>query len=85
MGLLKNMNKYINVNIFLISLAIGLFLNYVTLPTPNVVFVYPTDTTYKNIQYKDNAGNCFGFVQKEVLCPRNESSISKVPFQKGGL
>ena len=61
--------KFINVPIFLISLFVGLFLSYITMPKKNVIFVYPTPDTYKKIQYRDRAENCFMFQPHEVKCP----------------
>jgi len=73
--------KYISIKIFLISLAIGLFLNYMTVPTPNIIYIYPTPENYDKIQYKDDTGTCFGLKMKEVLCSNDDSEF-KVPFQQ---
>jgi hypothetical protein len=73
--------KYINIKIFLISLAIGLFAVYVTMPDMRKIYVYPTPENVDILQYKDKASNCFRFKQKEVSCPKNESKISKIPVQ----
>ena len=61
--------KFINVPVFIISLSIGLFLSYITMPKKTVIFVYPTPENYKKLQYKDKAGNCFAFEPEEVSCP----------------
>ena len=34
--------KFINIPVFIISLAIGIFLVYVGNPRPSVIYVYPT-------------------------------------------
>ena len=39
------------------------------------VFVYPTPSNAKNLQYKDSAGSCFGFKAKEVECTADAKSI----------
>ena len=44
--------KYINGKIFLISLFVGLFLNYITLTPPKVIVIYPTQDNFNKIQYK---------------------------------
>lgn len=74
--------KYINIHVFAISLIFGLVLNYVMKPNGDSIKIYPTSGNYKHIQYKDKAKNCFGFIQSEVLCPRNKEEISFVPFQR---
>ena len=73
--------KYINFKVFLITLFIGLFLNYITLKPPKVVYIYPTPENYNNIQYKDSGNTCFSIKSEEVLCPE-KNLISKIPFQK---
>jgi hypothetical protein len=73
--------KYINIKIFLISLAIGLFAVYVTMPDMRKIYVYPTPENVDILQYRDKVSNCFHFKQKEVSCPKDESKISKIPAQ----
>lgn len=73
--------KYINVPIFLISLAIGLFFVYVTMPDTRKIYVYPTPDNIDILQYKDKANSCFKFKQTEVTCPKNENEIAKIPVQ----
>lgn len=73
--------KYVNIKIFLISLAIGLFAVYVTMPDMRKIYVYPTPENVDILQYRDKASNCFNFKQKEVSCPKDESKISKIPAQ----
>ena len=74
--------KYINLQVFAFSLILGLVLNYVMKPNGDTIKIYPTSSNHKHIQYKDKADNCFGFVQSEVLCPRDKESISFIPFQR---
>lgn len=73
--------KYINVSVFIISFAVGIFLAYITLPKPDIIYVYPNPDNIDKIQYKDDAGNCFEFNQKEVTCPNDETKIRKYPIQ----
>jgi hypothetical protein len=74
--------KMINVPLFIISLAFGLFLVYITSPRPDIIYVYPTPDNLEKIQYKDNAGNCCGFVSHEVTCPKDPKKIRKYPVQE---
>jgi hypothetical protein len=73
--------KFINIPVFLISLAIGIFVVYTTLGDSRKIYVYPTPENVDLIQYRDKTGTCFGFEQKEVECPADESKIAKIPAQ----
>ena len=44
--------KYINFKVFLLSLSLGLFLNYINDPNNKTVFVYPTPDNIANLQFK---------------------------------
>lgn len=74
--------KYINVRVFIISLAVGLFLTYITNIPPSVIYVYPTPDNIHKIQYKDESGTCYNFKYKNVTCPADSSKIRKYPIQK---
>lgn len=76
-----NLLKYVNIPVFLISFAIGIFVVYVTLGDSRKIYVYPTPENIEKIQYRDKTNTCFGIVQKEVPCPAKESEISKIPAQ----
>ena len=76
-----NLFKYINITVFLISLAFGLFAVYITMPDTRKIYVYPTPENVALLQYKDKTDTCFSFKQTEVTCPKNENDISKVPAQ----
>ena len=76
-----NLFKYINIPVFLISLAFGLFAVYITMPDTRKIYVYPTPENVSLLQYKDKTDTCFSFKQTEVTCPTNENDISKVPAQ----
>lgn len=66
--------KYISVPVFIISLAIGLFMVYVTNPNKEVVYVYPTPDNVENIAYKDKSSTCWKYKAKEVPCNKNTLS-----------
>jgi hypothetical protein len=73
--------KYIRLDIFILSLAFGLFAIYITMPDARKIYVYPTPENVGVLQYKDSTDTCFSFKQTEVTCPTNENEISKVPVQ----
>ena len=77
MGLLK----YINLPVFVASLAFGIFAVYMTAPDTRTIYVYPTPENAKKLQYRDKANTCFSIQQDEVDCPKNDNEISKVPPQ----
>ena len=77
----KGVFKNINIPVFIISLAAGLFFSYVTMPKMTTIFVYPNPTLKDKVQYRDATDTCFNFEETEVKCPRDISKIYKVPIQ----
>jgi hypothetical protein len=73
--------KYINIPIFILSMAIGFFAVYVTMPDKRKIYVYPTPENVNLLQYRDKTDTCFSFKQIEVPCPKNESEITTIPAQ----
>jgi len=73
--------KFIDVPVFIISLCIGIFMSYISLPRPHAVFVYPTPENIASIQYKDQTGTCFGFTSHHVKCPKDAAKIREYPIQ----
>jgi len=73
--------KYLNIPVFIVSLAIGIFIVYVSTSETRTIYVYPTPENIDLIQYRDKANNCFSMKSEEVTCPANEADISKVPVQ----
>ncbi len=73
--------KFINFKIFIISLAIGLFYVYLTVPSKKVIFVYPTPDNTDDIQYKDKADNCHKYTFTEVSCSGGET-LKRIPVQR---
>ena len=73
--------NYINIPVFLISLAFGLIFVAVFNPSRRTIFVYPTPENVDTVQYKDAAGNCFKFEQTKQKCPTEYGKISTVPVK----
>ena len=73
--------KYVKLNVFIISLAFGLFAVYITMPYTRKIYVYPTPENIDVLQYKDKTDTCFQFKQNEVDCPKNDNEITKIPVQ----
>ena len=72
--------KFINLPVFIISLAIGLFFVYIYQAEKKVLYVYPKPDNVDFIQSKDDTGTCFQAKQEKTKCPK-ESEISKIPVQ----
>lgn len=72
--------KFLNVPIFLLSLAMGLFFVYIYGPDPRTIFVYPTPNNTDVIQYRDKLGNCFYYKQERVKCS-SKDTLKQVPAQ----
>jgi hypothetical protein len=76
-----NLFKYINIPLFIISLAIGLFFVYVTMPDLRKIYVYPTPDNVDFIQYRDRSDACFDIKEKEVACPTKLEDMLHIPVQ----
>ena len=73
--------KFINVPLFLVSLAIGLFVVYISMPPTQIIYVYPNPDNEQKISFKDKADNCFRFKSEEVTCPADVSKIRAYGIQ----
>jgi hypothetical protein len=76
-----SLSKYINIPVFIASLIIGLMIVYYTMPDQRKIFVYPSPENIDILQYRDKTDSCFSMKQKEVVCPKNENEIMKIPVQ----
>lgn len=72
--------KFLNFPTFIISLCVGLFLSYITLPPSQIVYVYPTPDNTELIQYKDKNNTCFKFDSNETECPADNKLIREYPI-----
>ena len=75
-----NLMKFINIPIFLISFALGIFAVYIFTDENRKILVYPTHENAEVLQYRDKTGNCFSIREESVICPAKES-ISEIPAQ----
>jgi hypothetical protein len=73
--------KFFHIPTFIISLAIGLFFTYITVPEPTIIYVYPSPNNLDKLQYIDKAENVFSFDYKKVKCPTDDSQIKDIPVQ----
>jgi hypothetical protein len=74
--------KIIDVRIFLITLALGLFYIYITDEYKKIIIIYPTPDNVKTTQYKDKTDNCFTYDLNEVKCPKDDDKYFDVKMQK---
>jgi hypothetical protein len=72
---------YISIPVFLGSFAIGLFFVYVLGPEEKIVYVYPTPSNTKTVQYKDGMNECFQYKPIPTQCPMNPMDIKTIPPQ----
>ena len=73
--------KFLNIPVFILSFAIGIFFVYIFVPDTRTILVYPTPENVGLLQYRDATGNCFHLVEKVVDCPKDGKNISKIPPQ----
>ena len=76
-----NILKYINIPVFIVSMALGIMAVYISAPKTRQIFVYPTHENSGLIQYRDKTNTCFSIEERTVRCPSNTSKISKIPIQ----
>ena len=76
--------KFISIPIFLTSLALGLFVAYISSSPSQVVYVYPNPENQRKISFQDNAENCFHFQSKKFITKHItvKNHVSKKSFQR---
>lgn len=75
MAIFSVVTKYINIPVFIISFAFGVFAVYTTLPDTKKIIVYPSPENVGHIQYKDKANHCFRFNETKVACSKKSLKI----------
>jgi hypothetical protein len=76
-----SLSKFVNIYVFLISFAIGMFVVYTTVSDQRKIYIYPTPENVDLIQYRDKTNSCFEFKQNQVACPKNANQIATIPAQ----
>jgi len=76
-----NINKYIDIKIFIISFAIGLFFVYILGHEKKIIYVYPNPKNINDYMVKDKSNNCFQYKAEEVSCPTNPMLVKQAPIQ----
>lgn len=71
-----SISKFINLPIFIASLAIGIFFVCLFDEEKKVIYVYPKPDNIDSIQYRDTTGTCFSIKQERTTCPRNPLKIT---------
>lgn len=74
--------KFFHAPTFIISLAIGLFLTYISNPNKNTIYVYPTPENVSKILYRDKTKSCFEFKPRIVNCPKDSNLINNYNIQQ---
>jgi hypothetical protein len=70
----------LNPFVFIVSFAIGIFMCYVTFPTPRIIIKHPTPENAGKIVYIDENENCFKYIAEEVQCPDDPNQVMKHPL-----
>ena len=72
------MNQYlfnkIHPKYFLISLALGFLICYLTTPNPSILIQHPNPENLNTIYHK-NKKSCFKYDALEIQCPMDSSKI----------
>jgi hypothetical protein len=74
-------SNYINIRVFLLTFAVGIFIMYVIMPDLRKIYVYPSPENVDILLYRDKTGHCFRFEEQQVPCPTNKSLIHQIPVQ----
>jgi hypothetical protein len=61
----------INVKVFMLSLAFGLLICYLTLPTPDIIFQHPNPTNLNTVYKNTDENTCYKYTGKQVMCNIN--------------
>ena len=75
------LTRFISFPIFLMALAAGIFIVYLSSPNQKSVYIYPTPENIDKFLWEDSSGTCFGWKAKEVKKPTNNKDIKSIPVQ----
>ena len=70
---------YIDVKVFLISFALGMFYVYIKGNDTKKIYIYPNPENTDKFLIQDQAGQCFKFIPQQVSC--KNQTITKIPVQ----
>tara|TARA_Y100000591_G_C21575188_1_gene565439 strand:+ start:79 stop:345 length:267 start_codon:yes stop_codon:yes gene_type:complete len=74
-------DKYIKLNVFLISFSIGIFYVYMVQPQKEVVYRFPNPDNVSKLVYKDNNDTCYKYKVEERNCSElNKNQIKSQPI-----
>lgn len=74
------LSNKIYLNVFIMSLAIGIFLLYILGDDRKTVYIYPNIDTYKNILFHDTQSDlCYQYKPIQIKCPTDSSKIIELP------
>ena len=65
---------FLDVEVFLISLGVGILLCYLFTATARVVYKTPNQYNLEDTVYSDTVGTCYKYDTQEVLCPPEGAS-----------
>ena len=75
------MRRFIDLRIFIVSLALGVLFVYLLELNTKTVHMYPSPENWEKYMIKDKSQQCYKYVQNEVSCPSDSSKLTKFPVQ----
>jgi len=70
-----NILEYIDFNILVLTICIGILYIYITSKHPEYIIKYPTPFNIGKIKYVDINNNCYKYTIAETKCPNNKAHI----------
>ena len=71
--------NYFEPKYFFIAFFVGMFMTYITVPTPEVILKYPTPINSGKIVYQDLADTCYVYESEQIPCPKK--GVTETPLQ----
>jgi hypothetical protein len=65
---------------FILAFATGLFFAYISQPTPEIVYKFPSPHNAGQVVYHDKNGQCYKYKYEEVKCPSNDNNVKPQPI-----